>query len=76
VLTPTRSLLQCSLAVLQQHRQSQLSDTEKPPEVFELLMLKRSWKWARRPHLLGTVPSGVQHRTVCCCSTPKRCGKA
>ena len=44
VLTPTPSLLQCSLAVLQQHHQSQLSDTEKTPAFLEVLMLNRSWK--------------------------------
>lgn len=44
VLTPTLSLLQCSQAVLQQHHQSQLGDTEKPPVFLELLMLNKSWK--------------------------------
>lgn len=44
VLTPTPSLLQHSLAVLQQHCQSRLSDPEKPPAFLELLMLNKSWK--------------------------------
>lgn len=44
VLTPPLSLLQCSLAVLQQHRRSLHSDTEILPAILELLMLNGSWK--------------------------------
>lgn len=64
------------MSSVQQHCQSQLSDTEKPPAFWGLLVLNRSWKRARLSHLWGSVPSGAGHRAARWHSAPKLPGKA